>query len=275
MYQIFGFLQILERQDDYRIMKILAIGDVVGSIGCRFLREKLPSLKKSEGIDMVIANGENSADGNGITPSAADFLFASGVDVITGGNHSFRRRESYDLYDESPFLLRPANFPEETTPGKGYTVYDFGRIQVGVINLMGCMYLERPDDPYTVVDRLIKKLDTKICIVDFHAEATAEKLALAYYLDGKVSAVFGTHTHVQTADEQILENGTGYITDVGMTGPVRSVLGVQPELASKKFKDKLPLRFDLASGECKMNCILFDIDDKNGKTISLKRMEIR
>ena len=256
-------------------MKILAIGDVVGSVGCRFLRDKLPSLKRSEQVDLVIATGENSADGNGITPTSADYLFSSGVDVITGGNHSFRRRESYSYYDNSLYLLRPANYPDGSTPGFGTAVYDMGRYQVGIINLMGCMYLESLDDPYTVVDRLIKKLDTKICIVDFHAEATAEKLALAYYLDGKVSAVFGTHTHVQTADEQILENGTGYITDVGMTGPVRSVLGVQPELAIKKFKDKLPVRFDLASGECKMNCILFDIDDKNGKTISLKRMEIR
>ena len=256
-------------------MKILAIGDIVGSVGCRFLRKKLPALKKSEGIDMVIANGENSADGNGITPASADNIFSSGVDVITGGNHSFRRKECYSLYDESPFLLRPANLPDRTTPGKGCTKYDFGRIQVGVINLMGCMFMEAIDDPFRTADKIINKLDTKITIVDFHAEATAEKLALAYYLDGKVSAVFGTHTHVQTADERIFENGTGYITDVGMTGPVNSVLGVKPELAVKKFTEKLPVRFDIADDPCKMDCIIYEINEKTGKTISLKRIQIK
>ncbi len=255
-------------------MNILAIGDVVGSIGCRFLRERLPSLKKQNNIDLVIANGENSADGNGITPSAAEFLFNSGVDVITAGNHTFRRKESYPLFDESPFLLRPANFPDGTTPGKGYTIYDFGRNSAAVINLMGCMYLEPLNDPYIVIDNILKKIETKIIILDFHAEATAEKIALGYYLDGRISAMFGTHTHVQTSDERIFSNGMGFITDVGMTGPIESVLGVKPELAIKKFKEKLPVRFELASGKCKMDCILFNIDDKSGKTISLKRMSI-
>lgn len=255
-------------------MKILAIGDVVGKIGCEFLREKLPGLKQDEGVGLVIANGENSSDGNGITKSSAEYLFSSGVDIITGGNHSFRRKESYDYYDEAPFLLRPANYPDGTTPGKGYTVYDMGRIQVGVINLLGCMYLESLDNPFDVVDRILPKLNTKITIVDFHAEATAEKLALAYYLDGRVSAMFGTHTHVQTADEMIFENGLGYITDVGMTGPAVSVLGVKPELTIKKFKEKLPVRFDLAGGKCKMNCILFDINEKTGKTVSVRRINV-
>ena len=255
-------------------MRILAIGDIVGTIGCKFLREKLPQLKKTEGIDLVIANGENSADGNGITPSAANFIFSSGVDIITGGNHSFRRKECYPMYDESPFLLRPANYPDGTTPGKGFAVYDFGRIQVGVINLMGCMFLESLDDPFSTADKLIEKLGTRITVVDFHAEATAEKLALAYYLDGRVSAFFGTHTHVQTADEMILPNGTGYITDVGMTGPAVSVLGVKKELAIKKFREKLPVRFETADGKCKMNCIIYEINEKNGTTISLKRLEI-
>lgn len=255
-------------------MKILAIGDVVGSVGCRFLRDKLPSLKRSEQIDLVIANGENSADGNGITPTSADYLFSSGVDVITGGNHSFRRRESYSYYDNSPFLLRPANYPQGTTPGAGTAVYDMGRIQIGIINLMGCMYLESLEDPFRTADKLIEKLGTKITIVDFHAEATAEKRALGFYLDGRVSAVFGTHTHVQTADEQILSGGTGYITDVGMTGTVNSVLGVKPELAVAKFRDKLPVRFDLADGKCCMDCVLYEINEKNGKTLFIKRMKL-
>ena len=255
-------------------MNILAIGDIVGSIGCRFLRVKLPSLKKKENIDLVIANGENSADGNGITPSSANFIFSSGVDVITAGNHTFRRRESYSLFDSSECLLRPANFPDGTTPGHGFTVYDFGRTSAAVINLMGCMYMESLNDPYMIIDSILKQIDSKIIILDFHAEATAEKLALAYYLDGRISAMFGTHTHVQTADERIFRNGMGYITDVGMTGPYESVLGVKPELAVKKFKEKLPVRFDLAEGKCKMDCIKFVIDEKTGRTTELQRMEI-
>ncbi len=255
-------------------MNILAIGDIVGSVGCRFLREKLPALKKTEGIDMVVANGENSADGNGITPSSAEFIFSSGVDVITAGNHTFRRKECYPKFDECPFLIRPANYPSATTPGKGYTVFDMGRTRAAVINLMGCMYMEPLDDPYATVDKILSEIDTKIIVVDFHAEATAEKLALAYYLDGRISAFFGTHTHVQTSDERILPSGTGYITDVGMTGPYESVLGVKPELAIKKFREKLPVRFELLDGKCRMNCIKFTIDDKSGLATSVKRLEI-
>ncbi|MEE3402839.1 MAG: TIGR00282 family metallophosphoesterase [Acutalibacteraceae bacterium] len=255
-------------------MNILAIGDVVGTIGCQFLRSKLPALKKSEKIDLVIANGENSADGNGITPASADFLFHSGVDVITAGNHTFRRKECYNTFDEQPFLIRPANYPDGTTPGHGSTVFDLGRQRVTVINLMGCMYMEALNDPYTVIDRILQKVDTRIIVLDFHAEATAEKLALAYYLDGKISAFFGTHTHVPTADAMILPNGTGYITDVGMTGPRVSVLGVKTELAIRKFKEKLPVRFETATGDCKMDCIKFTVDDRSGKTVALKRIEI-
>ncbi len=256
-------------------MNILAIGDVVGGIGCRFLRQRLPALKKFKNIDFVIANGENSSDGNGITPASAEYLFSSGVDVITTGNHSFRRREIYPYYDEAPYILRPANFPLKTTPGKGMLIYDMGRLQICVINLMGCVYLDSLRDPYDTIDELLESNTAKITILDFHAEATAEKLALAYYLDGRISAMFGTHTHVQTADECIFENGMGYITDVGMTGPVRSVLGVKPELAVRKQREKLPVRFENADGECKMDCILFSIDEKTGKTLQIERMEIR
>ncbi len=256
-------------------MNILAIGDVVGGIGCQFLRQRLPALKKFKNVDFVIANGENSSDGNGITPASAEYLFSSGVDVITTGNHSFRRREIYQYYDETPYILRPANFPVKTTPGKGMLVYDMGRFQICVINLMGCIYLDNLRDPYETIDELLEKNTSKITVLDFHAEATAEKLALAYYLDGRISAMFGTHTHVQTADECIFENGMGYITDVGMTGPVRSVLGVKPELAVRRQREKLPVRFENADGECKMNCILFNIDEKTGKTLQIERMEIR
>lgn len=253
-------------------MNILAIGDVVGSIGCRFLRAHLPQLKKIKGIDLVIANGENSADGNGITPTSAEFLFSSGVDVITAGNHTFRRRESYDMFDTEEFLLRPANFPAGA-PGHGLCIVDRGRIQVAVLNLMGTVYLESMDCPFATADSLLKQPLPKIVLVDFHAEATGEKGALGYYLDGRVSAVFGTHTHIQTADARILPNGTGFITDLGMTGPAESVLGVKPQLVIEKLRTKMPVRFDLVSeGPCHMDCCLFQIDEKTGKTLSVERV---
>ena len=253
-------------------MNILAIGDVVGSAGCKFLRSHLPSLKKLRHIDLVIANGENSADGNGISPASAQYLFDSGVDVITGGNHSFRRREIYDRYDEEETLLRPANFPPGA-PGKGACIVDRGRIQIGVINLMGVVYLENLDCPFAAADRLLEGMPP-ITVLDFHAEATGEKGALARYLDGRVSAVFGTHTHVQTADETILPGGTGFITDLGMTGPTDSVLGVKPELVIQKMRSKLPVRFETAKGDCRMDAVLFCIDEKTARTVSVERIQI-
>ena len=257
-------------------MNILCIGDVVGSVGCEFLRRQLPSLKKLKAIDMVIVNGENSADGNGITPVSAEHILNSGADVITGGNHSFRRFEMYPYFDESNLVIRPANYPDGAY-GKGYTVIDFGYTKVGVINLLGVVYTEPLDSPFDTADKIInqlKKDGVKIIIVDIHAEATAEKKALAYYLDGRVSAVFGTHTHVQTADEQILPEKTGFITDLGMTGPINSVLGVKPELAVKKMKNKLPVRFSTAEGPCLMNGCIFDIDNKTGVCNGVERISI-
>ena len=175
-------------------MKVLAIGDVVGSIGCKFLRTQLPTLKKEKNIDLVIANGENSADGNGITPASAEHLFASGVDVITTGNHTFRRKESYELFDSEDCLLRPANYPKGA-PGKGICIVDKGRYQVAVVNLMGVVYLEALDCPFSVMDRILEENSLpKIILVDFHAEATGEKGGFAYAYDGCVSAIFGTHT---------------------------------------------------------------------------------
>lgn len=254
-------------------MNILAIGDVVGSIGCRFLRSHLPSLKKIKGIDLVIANGENSADGNGLTPASVQYLLDSGVDVVTSGNHSFRRKESYALYDSCETLLRPANFPAGA-PGRGCCVVDKGRLRVGVVNLMGVVYMDSLDSPFEIADRILSSELPKITLVDFHAEATGEKRAFAYYLDGRVSAVFGTHTHVQTADECILPGGTGYLSDLGMTGPIHSVLGVKPELAIQKMKTKMPVRFDLADGDCRMCGAVFSIDEKTGKTVSVERLQI-
>lgn len=256
-------------------MKILCIGDVVGSKGCAFVREKLPSLKKFYQVDAVICNGENSADGNGVLPASADSLFASGVDVITLGNHSFRRKEIYPYLEESPFIIRPINYPEATTPGVGKCVLDLGRVQITVINLMGNVYFgENLNCPFETMDKVLKNVDTKITVVDFHAEATGEKGALAHYLDGRVSAVFGTHTHVQTADEQILPKGTGFITDAGMTGPISSVLGIKSELIIEKLKCKLPVRFEVAQNPYKLDAVLFDIDDSSGKCVNVQRISV-
>ncbi len=256
-------------------MRILCIGDVVGSVGCRFLRAKLPALKRVKGIDVVICNGENSADGNGITPSSAQFLFDSGVDVITLGNHAFRRREMYEVLDENPFIARPVNFPDNAAPGHGVVNLDMGRRVISVVNLMGNMYLESGlDCAFDVIDRALQQAQGSIVVVDFHAEATSEKRAMGYYLDGKVSAVFGTHTHVQTSDAQVLPGGTGYITDAGMTGVTHSVLGVKTDIIIQKFKTKLPARFDLADGDCRLEAVLFDIDDGSGKCKSAESLRV-
>ena len=256
-------------------MRILCIGDVVGSVGCRFLRSKLPALKKVKGIDVVICNGENSADGNGVTVASAKYLFDSGVDVITLGNHAFRRKEAFDYLDSCPFIARPANFPDNAAPGRGIVNLDMGRRIVSVINLMGNMYLECGlDCAFDVIDRMLPLSESNIILVDFHAEATSEKRAMGYYLDGKVSAVFGTHTHVQTSDAQVLPNGTGYITDVGMTGTIHSVLGVKTDIIIQKFKTKLPARFDLADGDCKLEGVLFDVEDNSGKCKSAESLRI-
>lgn len=254
-------------------MNILTIGDVVGSGGCEHLRIRLPELKKLKAIDLVIANGENSAAGNGITPFSADFLFDSGVDIITTGNHVFRRKEVYDYLDEHENILRPANFPEGT-PGKGFCIFDMGRIQVCVINIMGVSFMDNLSDPFACIDMLLENDLPTIKIIDFHAEATGEKRAFAFYLDGRASAVFGTHTHVPTADECILPCGTGYITDVGMTGVINSALGVKPELVIERLRTRLPVRFDNAEGPQKMDCAIFDIDEKTGLCRSVERLSV-
>lgn len=254
-------------------MNILCIGDVVSSTGCEHLRSKLPELKKLKAIDLVIANGENSAVGNGVSPSSADFLFDSGVDIITLGNHTYRRREIYDYLDEHENIIRPANF-HETSPGKGVCIYDMGRTSVCVINLMGTTFMDPLANPFDTLESILAGDLPKIKIVDFHAEATGEKRAFGFFADGRVSAVFGTHTHVPTADEALLPNGTGYITDVGMTGTIESALGVKPELIIKRMRTNMPVRFDNAEGAQKMDCVLFDIDEDTGLCRSVERMSI-
>ncbi len=255
-------------------MRILCVGDVVSSAGCRLVSRVLPRVKQQYGVDVCIVNGENAADGSGLTPSAFRGLMDCGADVVTGGNHIFRRHELYEVLDDHPFLLRPANFPD-SAPGKGVCVVDRGRYQVAVVNLMGLVYMEPLRCPFETLDAVLKELgNPKFCIVDFHAEATAEKKALAYYADGRISALFGTHTHVQTADEQILPQGTGFITDVGMSGPTESVLGIRPELAIAKMKGKIPVRFVAAEGETSMNAVLFTLDDATGRTVQVERLVI-
>lgn len=258
-------------------MVVLAIGDVVGSGGCEFLRRHLPSVKKINGVDFTIVNGENSADGNGITPASADHIFQSGADVITTGNHVFRRRELHDMLDENECLLRPANFPARD-PGRGWCVVDTGRTLVCVVNLIGTVFMDAYDSPFTAADGILKEIAARapgaVTIVDFHAEATSEKRALGYYLDGRVSALYGTHTHVQTADEEVLPGGTGYLTDVGMTGPARSVLGVEPQKVIERYLTKMPVRFSNPGAPFQLNGVIFDIDIHTCKTIFVKRVQI-
>ena len=256
-------------------MNILTVGDVVGTAGCDFFRAAVPGFKRLKGIDLCIVNGENSAAGNGITPFSAQFLLDSGADFITGGNHSFRRREMYELLESSRYVIRPANY-YASNPGKGFGIIDMGFVKVGVINLSGSVYMDRGENPFTCIDKLLEQVEgCKIRLVDFHAEATAEKRAMGFYLDGRVSAVFGTHTHVLTADEQILPGGTGYITDIGMTGVANSVLGVKSEISIDFMKTGMPARFDAAEGECMLNGCIFEIDDKTGKTLSVERVNIK
>lgn len=254
-------------------MRILAVGDVVGTSGLECLRAKLPMLKKENKIDLCVVNGENSSDGNGITPSSAEHIFVSGADVITTGNHAYRRKEMYEYFDDNEFVIRPANY-SDNNPGRGVCVVDMGRCSVCVINLMGNMYMaDSLDNPFHTIDRLLDEYsENRIILVDFHAETTSEKRAMAFYLDGRVSALFGTHTHVQTADECILKNGTGYITDLGMVGTIDSVLGVKPQIIIDKFKYNMPARFDFFKGPASLCGCIFEIDDRTGKTISVERI---
>ena len=255
-------------------MNILCVGDVVGSAGCRHLESVLPTIKRQYAVNVCIVNGENSADGNGILPTSAKSLFQFGADVITTGNHVFHRREIYDTLDENIGIIRPANFPR-TAPGSGVFIVDKGRCQVAVINLMGQVYMDTLACPFETLDTLLADPSLPRCrIVDFHAEATAEKKALAYYADGRVTAVVGTHTHVQTVDEQILPNGTGFISDIGMTGPIRSVLGIRPELSIEKMRGKLPVRFAVADGPCRMDAVLLSVDPSTGQTTAIERLGI-
>jgi len=257
-------------------VKILFIGDIVGKPGRKAISALLPGIVGQYGVDVVIANCENAAGGFGVTRKIVDELYRNEIDILTSGNHIWDKKETIDFIDDYKALLRPANYPEGTA-GKGSTVIDTRLgISLGVLNLEGRVFMKPLDCPFRVAGREIEELKhkTDIIIVDMHAEATSEKEALGWFLDGKVSAVLGTHTHVQTADERVLPGGTAYITDVGMTGSSDSVLGIKKEMALERFLTLLPNRFDVAKGNVQLHGVLIDIDNKTGKGLSIERLSI-
>ncbi len=254
-------------------MKILAIGDLIGSAGIKKLKKELPYIISKENIDFVIVNGENSAEGMGITEKNFKDILEEKVDVITMGNHTWGKKDIFKFIDH-PKLIRPANYPKGVV-GKGYNIYNCKDKKIAVINLIGRVDINvLSDNPFVLAKELVENLQNKvdIIIIDFHAEATAEKIAMGHFLDGKVTVIYGTHTHVQTADEKILPNGTGYITDIGMTGPENSVIGMQISASIKRFETTLPERYKIATGECIFNGVIFDIDNNTNKVKSIKRV---
>lgn len=254
--------------------KLLFIGDVVGRSGCDFLCSRLPSLKKKYGIDITVVNGENSAKGNGITPNSADELIRAGADVITTGNHAFRRNEIVSVFDEKDYIIRPANYPEGVA-GKGVCILDMGSWSAAVVNIMGTAFMDSLDNPFAKIDEILSEIPSGNIFVDFHAEATAEKKAMGYYLAGRVTGVFGTHTHVQTADEAILSGQTAYITDAGMTGVEESCLGVNKNIIIDKMRFHLPARFEEAEGKCFLCGVVVEFDEKTGKASEIERIMLR
>ncbi len=248
-------------------MRVLFIADIVGSPGRQIVHDRLADIVAQRQIDLVIANGENAASGFGITPRLTDDLLGMGIDVLTGGNHSWDRKEILEYLPHQPRLLRPANFPEGN-PGSGvYVGTAKNGVKYAVLNLQGRVFLTPIEDPFRKADCELSKLpaDAAFVLVDMHAETTSEKVAMGWYLDGRVTAVVGTHTHVATADERVLPEGTAFITDVGMTGPHDGVIGMNRQGIIKKFLDGLPARFEVASGDVQMNCVLIETDDAGAR----------
>jgi 2',3'-cyclic-nucleotide 2'-phosphodiesterase len=255
-------------------MRILMIGDVVAAPGRRVLAHWVPRLRTELGLDLVVANVENAAGGVGITNAVAEEILSSGVDVMTGGNHIWDKSEGISFIEESSVMVRPINHPPGT-PGRGFGIYRVGDHSVAVINALGRVFMNPIDCPFRAIDDVLGRLDAhvKVILVDFHAEATAEKIAMGWYLDGRVTAVVGTHTHVQTADEQILPQGTAYVTDLGMTGPHDSVIGVRKELAIRRMTTGLPVRFQPAEQDARLHAVVCEVNPDNGRALRIERVQ--
>lgn len=256
-------------------MNILFVGDITGQAGLEKAKRELSRLRRQYQADLVVVNGENAAERNGITERQFQELRFAGADVITMGNHTWANGEIYQFIDREEALVRPLNYPAGT-PGRGYTLVDMGRSQAAVINLLGNVYVSTLPSPFTVIDTLLEDLQrqgVRHILIDFHGEATSEKIAFAHYVDGRVSAVLGTHTHVQTADECILSGGTAYISDVGMTGAVDSVLGVKTELSVQQFVTQIPVRLQHAEGVARLCAVAVELDDKTGRAHDIKRIQ--
>lgn len=254
-------------------MKVLAIGDIVGDIGLKKLQEMLPKIIKEENIDFTIVNAENTSSGMGLTLKDFNSLSKLKIDVITMGNHTWGKKDIFTFID-NPKIIRPANY-SKGVPGKGYNIFNCNNKKIAVINLIGRTDMNiLSENPFTVVEQIVNKIknDVDIIIVDFHAEATAEKIAMKHFLDGRVNIIYGTHTHVQTADEEITEDGTAYITDLGMTGPKNSVIGMDVKASIKRFVTSLPERYKLAEGNAILNACVFEINDDNCKTVKAYRI---
>ena len=256
-------------------LNVLAVGDVVSQAGLDFLRRSLPRLKRERGVHFTVVNGENAA-GIGLFPNQAEDILDSGADVVTLGNHTWSKLQIADYLDAAPCVLRPANFAPRL-PGRGYGVFDGPHgLRIGVLNLIGRVELNpNVDSPFTTADRILERPEADIVLVDFHAEATSEKLAMSYYLDGRVSALWGTHTHVPTADERVCPKGTGYITDLGMTGVIESVLGIDPRQSVEGFLGGLPGRYRAPEGPAKLQGAIFTLDSATGLCTAVERIDIR
>ena len=257
-------------------MRIAMVGDVIGRPGRTAFAKYTAQLRKEKKIDIVVVNGENSAGGKGITRTSLDELLHAGADIVTSGNHIWDKKDVLEFIDREPFLIRPANYPDGT-PGKGWCVYPWRAKNIGVLNLSGRAFMPPMDCPFQKVEDILAEMkdECDIILLDFHAETTSEKMAMGWYLDGRVNAVVGTHTHIQTADERILPNGTAYITDLGMVGPWDSVLGVKTEIIIQKFTTGMPVRFDLAAGPNVYSAVILDIDEASNKTVGIERILIK
>ncbi len=257
-------------------MRILMVGDIFGRAGRKYFCALTKDLRREKKIDVVIVNGENVAHGKSLTEATFNEILSGGADIVTTGNHVWDRKDVNEILEREPFLIRPANFPENS-PGRGYCIYPYRAKNIGVINLIGRTYMQPVDCPFIRAEEILKEIenDCDIILVDFHAEATSEKAALGYFLDGRVTAVVGTHTHVQTADERILPNGTAFITDLGMTGVIDSAIGVNFEQVVEKFVTCRPVRFEPAEGSCAYCAAIIDVDDNTNMPVSIERIQIR